>query len=50
MVGFKAPSQEKLRSEILRFGYRKAANDKKVPDRVGSDARPQLNGEEMCFS
>ena len=26
-----------LASEISRFGYAKAVNDKKVPDRVGSD-------------
>ncbi len=29
-------TQEKWPSEIFRFGYRKAANDKKVPDPVGS--------------
>jgi hypothetical protein len=36
MVGFKGPSQEKHAVEILRFGYQKAVNDKKVPDPVGS--------------
>jgi hypothetical protein len=36
MVGFKGPSQEKSSSGIFRFGYGKAANDKKVPDPVGS--------------
>jgi hypothetical protein len=32
MVGFKGSTQEKQASEIFRFGYRKAANDKMVPD------------------
>ena len=36
MVDFRGPSQEKSTFEIFRFGYRKAANDKKVPDPVGS--------------
>jgi hypothetical protein len=36
MVDFKGPSQEKSTSKIFRFGYRKAVNDKKVPDPVGS--------------
>jgi hypothetical protein len=36
MVGFRGSTQEKLASEIFRFGYRKAVNDKKVPDPVGS--------------
>ena len=36
MVGFKGSTQEKSASEIFRFGYGKAVNDKKVPDRVGS--------------
>jgi hypothetical protein len=36
MVAFKGSTQEKLPSEIFRFGYGKALNDKKVPDRVGS--------------
>ena len=36
MVGFKGSTQEKRASEIFRFGYGKAANDKMVPDRVGS--------------
>jgi len=36
MVPFKGPSEEKSSSEIFRFGYGKAANDKRVPDRVGS--------------
>ena len=29
-------TQEKSPSEIFRFGYRKGANDKMVPDPVGS--------------
>jgi hypothetical protein len=37
MVGFKASTQEKWSSEIFRFGYRKAARDKMVPDHVGSE-------------
>ena len=37
MVGFKGSTQEKSPSEIFRFGYRKAANDKMVPDPVGSE-------------
>ena len=37
MGGFKGPSQEKSTSEIFRFGYGKASNDKKVPDPVGSE-------------
>jgi hypothetical protein len=36
MVEFKGSTQEKWPSEIFRFGYRKAANDKMVPDPVGS--------------
>jgi len=36
MVGFRGSTQEKWPSEIFRFGYRKAASDKKVPDPVGS--------------
>ena len=36
MVGFRGSTQEKQRLEIFRFGYGKALNDKKVPDRVGS--------------
>ena len=39
MVGFRGPSQEKSTSEIFRFGYGKAANDKKVPDPVGSGCK-----------
>ena len=50
MVPFRSSTQEKSPSEIFRFGYRKAANDKMVPDPVGSGARRQLNGEEICFS
>jgi hypothetical protein len=38
MVEFRGSTQEKSPSEIFRFGYRKASNDKKVPDRVGSGA------------
>jgi hypothetical protein len=37
MLGFRGSTQEKLASEIFRFGYRKAVNDKKVPDPVGSE-------------
>ena len=37
MVEFKGSTQEKWPSEIFRFGYRKAASDKKVPDPVGSE-------------
>jgi hypothetical protein len=37
MLGFKGPSQGKSTLGIFRFGYRKASNDKKVPDRVGSE-------------
>jgi len=37
MVGFKGSSQEKSSSEIFRFGYGKAVNDKMVPDPVGSE-------------
>ena len=33
---FRGSTKEKLASEIFRFGYAKAANDKMVPDRVGS--------------
>jgi hypothetical protein len=36
MVGFRGSTQEKCVSEIFRFGYRKTANDKMVPDPVGS--------------
>jgi hypothetical protein len=36
MVGFRGSTQEKPPAAIFRFGYRKAANDKMVPDRVGS--------------
>jgi hypothetical protein len=35
-LGFKGSTQEKWPSEIFRFGYKKAANGKMVPDRVGS--------------
>ena len=37
MVGFKGSIHEKSSSEIFRFGYGKAVNDKKLPDRVGSE-------------
>jgi hypothetical protein len=37
MVSFRGSTQEKSSSEIFRFVYRKAANDKKVPDPVGSE-------------
>ena len=36
MVEFKGSTQEKWPSEIFRFGYRKAANDKMAPDPAGS--------------
>jgi hypothetical protein len=36
MVEFKGSTQEKQFSVIFRFGYLKAANDKMVPDPVGS--------------
>jgi hypothetical protein len=36
MVGFKGSTQQERHFEIFRFGYRKAANDKMVPDPVGS--------------
>jgi hypothetical protein len=32
----KGSTQEKRHFYFFRFGYRKAANDKKVPDPVGS--------------
>jgi hypothetical protein len=35
-VDFRGSTQEKSASKIFRFGYGKAANDKKVPDPVGS--------------
>ena len=34
---FKGSTQEKWRSEFSHFGYKKAANDKMVPDPVGSE-------------
>jgi hypothetical protein len=37
MVGFRGSTQEKSPFEIFRFVYGKASNDKKVPDRVGSE-------------
>src|SRR5947207_5604349 len=37
MVGVRGSTQEKWPSEIFRFGYRKSANDKKVPDPVSSE-------------
>jgi hypothetical protein len=36
MPRFRGSTQEKLSSEIFRFGERKAVNDKMVPDRAGS--------------
>ena len=39
MLALRGSTQEKPRSENFRFGNRKAANDKKVPDPVGSDLR-----------
>jgi hypothetical protein len=45
MVGFKGSSQEKSPFHIFPFGYRKAGNDKKVPDPVGSGvSRPEQAG------
>jgi len=37
LLPFKGSTQEKLPPEIFRFGYGKAADDKKVPDPVGSE-------------
>jgi hypothetical protein len=37
MVGFRGSTQEKSTSDIFRFGYEQAVNDKKVPDPVGSE-------------
>jgi len=37
MIGFRGSTWEKPASEIFRFGYGKAVNDKKVPDPVGSE-------------
>jgi hypothetical protein len=37
MVGFRGSTQEKRESCFFRFGYKKTANDKMVPDRVGSE-------------
>jgi hypothetical protein len=37
MVDFRGSTQEKRESCFFRFGYRKAANDKMVPDPVGSE-------------
>jgi hypothetical protein len=39
MVGFRGSTQEKRPSEIFRFGYRKASDDKMVRDPVGSGIR-----------
>ena len=39
-LALRGSTQEKSPSEISRFGYRKASNDKKVPDPVGSAAPP----------
>ena len=36
MLPFRGSTQGKSASKIFRFCYKKAANDKKVPDRVGS--------------
>jgi hypothetical protein len=36
MLPFSGSTQEKWPSKIFGFGYRKAANDKMVPDRLGS--------------
>jgi len=36
MGGFRGSTLKKSHSDIFRFGYGKAANDKRVPDRVGS--------------
>ena len=37
MLGLRGWSQEKWASEMLPFGYGKAASEKKVPDPVGSE-------------
>src|SRR6266404_2106165 len=53
MVDFRGSTQEKWPSEIFRFGYRKAANDKKVPDPVGSEVFVSATGgvwRECCVS
>jgi hypothetical protein len=49
MVEFRGSTQEKSAFEIFRFGCRKAANDKMVPDRVGPFLARMGNqeGEEM---
>jgi hypothetical protein len=51
MVGFRGSTQEKSPSEIFRFGYGKAANDKMVPDPVGSGIifRAVKNSSTNCF-
>ena len=37
MLRSKGSTQEKSPTKIFRFDYRKAANDNKVPDPVGSE-------------
>jgi hypothetical protein len=37
MLAFRGSTKEKSTSEIFRFGYIKAVNDKMVPDPVGSE-------------
>ena len=37
MIGLKGSTEEKRDAHFFRFGYRKVANDKKVPDPVGSE-------------
>ena len=37
MLPFRGSTQEKSPFQIFRFGYGKGSNDKKVPDRVGSE-------------
>jgi hypothetical protein len=37
MLHFRGSTQEKSPFQIFRFGYEKPVNDKKVPDRVGSE-------------
>jgi hypothetical protein len=36
MVGFKGSTQQKRSSDLFRFGYEIASNDKREPDPVGS--------------
>jgi hypothetical protein len=49
MFEFKGSTQEKPPSEIFRFGYGKAANDKKVPDPVGSETFGEVSPSNKQF-